>query len=107
MKGLVLLEDFSTEIRRKAEKLLASGKVCQDADYDRIYWMPSSSGHKKYRVQTDYDRVTGDIGWITCTCPHGLNKGAGQTRCYHAAAVLLLLTEGEKDGTEGEKDGDE
>lgn len=91
--------EFSADVIAKARKLLGKtveGKpaVRRDTDHPAVWWVvPSSGSARDYRVQSDYNAATGTLSWITCTCPHGLNKGGGTTRCYHAAAALLLIKE--------------
>jgi uncharacterized Zn finger protein len=46
-----------------------------------VWWVEGEGG--KYRVQTDGEQ------WITCTCPNG--QRIGQPKCYHSAAVLMLI----------------
>ena len=53
-----------------------------------VAWVRSSSGDTSYRVQMIRDDL-GQVSWVTCTCPHGLHKGGGQSVCYHAAATLM------------------
>jgi hypothetical protein len=92
--------EFTPDVIGKAHKLLGARtpegepKVLQDPEHPNIWWVtPSSGAAKRYRVATDWQPGTRNLSWITCTCPHGLNKGGGTTRCYHAAAALLLLRE--------------
>lgn len=87
-----MADRFSEDVLTKARKLVNADKLVWDDTYPNICWVTGSK-NDRYRVQTDYDLVTGKLSWITCTCPHGLNVGAGATRCYHAAAVLLELLE--------------
>ncbi len=84
--GLPPLGDFSRSVRARALALLKSGAVEPDPEFPDLWWVPSSSGMTRYRVQ-----LNRNWGWLTCTCPHGLNSGGGDCRCYHVAAVLLLL----------------
>jgi len=84
---------FSDATIQKAKDVLAVGldAVKQDETYPNIWWVLSSSGAVSYRVQHDYNPERHSLTWITCTCPHGLNVGAGETSCYHAAAVLMMI----------------
>jgi hypothetical protein len=84
------MREFSDTVLAKA-KALSDEKVMPDDDYPDIWWVEASSGDQFYRVQSDYDPGTRTLSWVTCTCPHGLNAGAGETTCYHAAAVLMRL----------------
>jgi hypothetical protein len=86
---------FSPEVVDKAHRLLAEKRLRVDDDFANVWWVVSSSGANLYRVQSDWNPETKKLRWVTCTCPHGLHAGAGETRCYHAAAVLLLLREQE------------
>jgi len=106
--------EFSPDVIAKAQKLLAKKMpdgepaLTQDPGHASVWWVvPSSGAARRYRVQSDYARATRTLSWITCTCPHGLNKGGGTTRCYHAAAVLLLIREEmkEKEKADGGVDG--
>lgn len=84
---------FSDTVIGKARDLLAAKRVSADPTFFGIWWAESSDGQHNYRIQSDYSSETGKLSWITCTCPYGLMAGAGTTRCYHAAAVLILLRE--------------
>jgi len=86
--------EFSDLVLEKAKRL-SDERVVQDKDYPLIWWVEGNSEHP-YRVQIGAD-ANGEIWFATCTCPHGLNKGAGETTCYHVAAVLLRLQERETD----------
>jgi len=84
--------EYSREVLTKARALADNpDHLRADLEFDNIWWVVSSNGEHIYRVQADYDREARTVSWITCTCPHGLNSGAGQTHCYHAAAILLTL----------------
>jgi hypothetical protein len=90
---------FSANVVLKAERLL--GKVnedgtkamLQDLEFPNIWWVTPSAGSaaKRYRVSSDWSETTQTLTWVTCTCPHGANTGGGTSRCYHAAAALMLL----------------
>jgi hypothetical protein len=80
---------FSDNVLDKASTILDD--VQPDETYPHVWWVPSSSSATLYRVQEDYRPDTHSLTWVTCTCPHGLNKGAGEARCYHVAAVLMLI----------------
>lgn len=88
---------FSTATVLKAERLLGRKNdaghalVLRDPELPSVWWVESSAADRRYRVQTDWNPETLTLTWINCTCPHGANKGGGQCRCYHAAAVLMLL----------------
>jgi uncharacterized Zn finger protein len=72
--------EFSTDVLNRAKKLPDSA-MQQDETYREVWWVTGSRGDK-YRIQFGK-------GFVTCTCPHGLNAGAGEARCYHVAAVLM------------------
>lgn len=85
---------FSENTLDRATDAQADGRVEQDAAHENIWWVTSDrtlvdGSLPRYRVQTDYR--DGVLTWITCTCSHGRNVGAGRTRCYHAAAVLMEI----------------
>lgn len=84
------MKAFSDAVLEKA-KALSDEQVTPDDSYPDIWWVEASGGERYYRVQTDFNPVSRTISWVTCTCPHGLNAGAGETTCYHAAAVLIRL----------------
>lgn len=71
----------------KARALVEQGQVRQDSTFPEIWWVPSSSGSRQYRVQWGH-------GYMTCTCPHGMHKGGGDPSCYHVLAVRIALQEG-------------
>lgn len=92
--------EFSPTVIDKAYRLLGekdpagASAILEDPEYPNIWWVtPSSGSAKRYRVATDLQPGTRILTWITCTCPHGMNKGGGTSRCYHAAAALLLMRE--------------
>lgn len=87
------LGQFSGTVLDKARKLLKFGYFEQDPEQPNVWWVRSSNGTYTYGVRSNFDPETRELSWLTCTCPHGRNKGAGQTRCYHAAAVLITLQE--------------
>jgi len=82
---------FSPEVIDKARGYLAQHAVVADDGVPGVFWVQGSA-KRRYRVQTDAE--TGRASWINCTCPHGLNTGAGVARCSHAVAVLLAVREG-------------
>lgn len=82
--------DFSEETLSKARRLLDQGRLRPDEEHRNIWWAESLTSDHTYRVQADYREDTGAFSWVTCTCPGGLHTG-GQPRCYHAAAVVMLL----------------
>jgi uncharacterized Zn finger protein len=86
-----MIGEFNPDVVRKAEKLLTEDGVTADTDHPHAIWWVTGSNGDNYRVQADYDPTRRTLSWITCTCPHGLNAGGGAARCYHVAAVLLLL----------------
>ena len=78
-----LLDEFSYEVRGKAEDLIQAGEVLtQDPQEPHVWWVHAGPG-RLYRVQWALDFAG---GWVTCTCPNGRNQS--QPRCYHVAAVL-------------------
>jgi hypothetical protein len=82
--------DFSDEVLAKARRLVDSEKVSSDADHPgEIFWVVGSAGNT-YRVQVGQNRA-----FVTCTCPHGLHTGGGVSRCYHAAAAMILMDRAE------------
>lgn len=85
--------NFSEAVLTKARKLLTSERVKRDDEHPAIWWVGSSAGDRTYRVQSDFNPATRRLSWVTCTCPHGLNKGAGKAHCYHVCSVLMLLRE--------------
>lgn len=89
--------NFSEPVLKKARRLLASQRVTRDKQFDAIWWVRSSAGDHTYRVQSDFDRNTRQLTYVTCTCPHGLIVGAGTSHCYHVAAVLMLLRDEQTD----------
>lgn len=82
---------FSPEVIDKARRYLDEGRVSLDESVPGVWWVSGSDRTRRYRVQTDADSSTMRATWINCTCPHGLNVGAGTARCSHAVAVLLLV----------------
>lgn len=81
-----LLEEFSYEVRGKAEDLIKASAqepdlLRQDTQDPRVWWI--NRPPNVYRVQWALDEGG---GWVTCTCPNGMNQS--QPRCYHVAAVL-------------------
>lgn len=83
--------NFSEPVLKKARHLLKGERVTRDDEHPAIWWVGSSAGDRTYRVQSDFDPTSRVLTWVTCTCPHGLNTGAGTAFCYHVAAVLMLL----------------
>lgn len=82
---------FSPDVIRKARAYVKDNRVAIDPGHEGIYWVTGTRLGSAYRVQTDADHETGKITYITCTCPHGLNIGAGTAKCSHAVAVLLTI----------------
>jgi len=72
------VKPFSDDVLDKATALVQPGvgRVKQDETYPHVWWVEGSGG-KSYRVQEDYDEERHSLTWVTCTCPHGLNRGAG------------------------------
>lgn len=79
---------YSPEVISKARTLLDTDKVIRDRSAPNVFWVQGSAS-RPYRVQTDATRER--ARWINCTCPHGMNLGAGQARCSHAVAVLIAI----------------
>jgi uncharacterized Zn finger protein len=77
---------WSAESIYKAERLVADGKVSVDVRHPQVFWVQGSAPHK-YRVQTDGKT------WLTCTCPNG--QRTSRPSCYHSAAALMVLVQGE------------
>lgn len=99
--------NFSDAVLAKARKLINTDKMKRDDTHRNVWWVSSARGDKTYRVQSDLNPETGRLSWLTCTCPHGLNTGAGTTHCYHAAAVLLMhRQEMDENGGDEEMDRD-
>lgn len=103
--------EFSPEVVLKAERLLGAKtedgqpKLLRDKQFPAIWWVTSSAGGtRRYRVQSDYDPATKKLSWCTCTCPHGMAKGGGTSRCYHVAAVLMSVRDEIKVEEEGESE---
>lgn len=86
--------EFSTSVIDKARHYLQHGRVRRDPKVAGIYWVAGSDPTRRYRVQTDANPETRTASWITCTCPHGMNVGAGAAKCSHAVAVLLAVRDG-------------
>ena len=82
--------EFSPEVIDKAEGYLRDGRIHRDADVHGLYWVQGSA-RRPYRVQTDASAARGTATWISCSCPHGVNVGAGACTCSHAVAVLLAI----------------
>ena len=81
---------YSAPVLEKARNLLVAQLIEPDGTYPDIWWTWGSNPDRPYRIQ--YMRNENpELEFITCTCPYGLFAGAGDTRCYHSAAVLMLL----------------
>lgn len=80
---LVEAEDGITEINTQTGEVIGYRVCSVDPDGKRT--------GRVYRVQTDYRPGFEKVRWITCTCKHGMADGFGNSRCYHAAAVLIYL----------------
>lgn len=77
-------------IMLKAHRLLDEDRVHRDEEHPNIWWVDATP-EKRYRVQCDWDPESKHLSWITCTCPHGLHSGVDDQKCYHIAAVLIVL----------------
>lgn len=84
--------NFSPEVLRKAKRYVKNGKVSQ-TEYEGVYRVQGSA-RQPYTVRTDADRAKRTASWISCSCPHGANQGAGSAYCSHAVAVLLVVKDG-------------
>jgi hypothetical protein len=80
---------FSEEVIRKA-KHYVSGKRVAKSPYEGVYYVKGSAA-RPYAVRTDADPQTRKASWISCSCPHGANVGAGSAQCSHAVAVLFVI----------------
>lgn len=93
------MRKFSDEVVEKALRLREDGTITPLAGPGghtvawRVQHEYRAPKITTYRVQTDYDPAKGTVSWITCTCEHG--KNLGDSRCYHAAAVLLHIRDEE------------
>ena len=85
------MRGFSEATLVKARKMIGEEKVTQDRVHPVTWWVRSASVDDAYRVQSDFDSVTGEVTWCSCTCAHGRNTGYGTAHCWHVAAVLMLL----------------
>ena len=85
--------EFSPAVIAKASAYLAEGRVFRDATAPGVFWV-RGTGPRRYRLQTDADPETRKVTWIACSCPHGMNVGAGEAHCSHAVAVLLSIRDG-------------
>jgi len=84
--------DFSDETIRKAREVIRRRLLTLDDSDKHVWWVQSLRPNgDRYRVQEDVRWHDGrwSMTWITCSCPHGRNVGAGQPHCYHCASVLL------------------
>ena len=93
------LADLSAAVLGKARQAVRLGLVRLGREEAGSPWKVRSLRHKidtEYRVSADLDLETGELSWINCTCAHGEKAGGGYSHCYHAGAVLLLLTGREK-----------
>ena len=98
LRASVVLAELSAAVFSKARAAARRSLVTPDPDYpDSVWWVsslrPQQQINDPYRVSSDLDPVTWELSWINCTCPHGAKTGGGYSRCYHAGAVLLSLTE--------------
>lgn len=83
--------EFSKATLSKAQAAVKAGLVEQDPEQPSVWWVESINNSNRYRVQSDFDPATGVMTWVTCTCPHGLNTGAGRATCYHVAAAMMRI----------------
>lgn len=84
------MREFSDNVIRAAKKLVDQERVEPDEKYPEAWWVRGEGG--RYRVLVD--PIHDPPEWITCTCPHGTKKGAGDVRCKHGAAVLMVIKDG-------------
>jgi len=101
---------FSALVMRKANNVLANpelvrSRVRKDPEVENVWWIAasraSSSGHRMYRVAMDWQPDTQMVTWCSCTCPYGLHKGGGDSRCYHVALVWEMLCRGAFEASDG------
>lgn len=71
----------------KARDVIQAGGVLPHEQYPGVWWVQATNGSDLYRVQLGE-------GYVTCTCPHGMHKGGGDSSCYHVRAVRIVLEEG-------------
>lgn len=120
-----IAEVYSDGVLAKAEALRRNVQAVQrDAEDESVWWVKGSGG-SKYRVQvilaTDEEALERMVAMeeqratynnepvrtveqiredldslplLSCTCPNGRNRG-GRPTCYHTAAVMLILLDGE------------
>lgn len=84
--------DFSEQTIRKAREVVRRRLLARDDADKHVWWVQSLRTEERYRVQEDVRWHDGrwSLTWVTCSCPHGRNVGAGQPHCYHCASVLLV-----------------
>lgn len=106
MKPAQMLGQFSPSVLRKARKLADSAdgpdSKIRTAAWGQIFpqaWaVTSSDGRTSYDVHLvcepgEDDLPDREIHGAMCRCPNGRNSPLGAPRCYHVAAVLLLLAQ--------------
>lgn len=71
---------WSARIIEKAHEHLDA--VSPDPEHPDVYWVTSTSGNQKYRVQTD------GLTWVSCTCANG--EHLSEPICWHSAAVVAV-----------------
>lgn len=76
---------FSKATLDKAKAAMEAGQVHEDPAWNDLWHV------KDYRVQVGRD-ASGQVEYLTCTCPNGLHNGPESTTCYHVCAVILTLT---------------
>lgn len=86
---------FSDDVKDKATRYLREKRVTMGKYGPGLYYVQGSA-KRPYTVRTDADPVKRTAFWITCSCPHGINQGAGSAYCSHAVAVLLVIKDGIK-----------
>lgn len=81
---------FASKTLKKAEDVVATEGGVEATKFEGVFWVKSLRPEQidRYRVQVGDDR-----SWATCTCTNG-KTNMGLPRCYHLAAVLMVLEEG-------------
>lgn len=79
---------YSDAVLKKAEKVIEAGKLVQ---VDETGWTVVGSADDVYSVSMPETDDPSALDWITCSCPNG--SARTQPNCYHAAAVMLSVTE--------------
>jgi uncharacterized Zn finger protein len=91
---------YSAEVLGKARRLVRERRVWRDEEFELVWWVRGGNPTRDYRVQLG--EADGRLAYITCTCTHGIRAGAGDCRCYHSAAVLMVIQD-EQDRKEAEE----